>query len=112
VIYPDKFTGSYGTPGNLGDVQGTGDQVYQISTSEGIAVASIQKADGTSETLTVEVYKDGTLVTQKSTVTPRGIVEIQADLKPVPTPTKVPIPVATTGTSGTSNSTVNASATN
>jgi hypothetical protein len=112
VIYTNKFAGSYGTPGNLGDVTGTGDQYYQVPTSEGIVVANIQKVDGSSDKLTVEVYKDGNQVTQKSTVTPKGIVEVQVDLKPAPTPTptptqtKVPIPIKTT-----SIETTNASAT-
>jgi hypothetical protein len=116
VSYANKFTGAYGTAGNIGDVEGTGDQFYQIPTSEGIVVANIQKIDGSSDKLTVEVYKDGNLVTQKSTVTPKGIVEVQVDLKPAPTPTpsptptKAPIPVTTTG-SEAANSTVNASAT-
>jgi hypothetical protein len=111
IVYDNKFTGSYGTPGDLADVADTGSQFYQIPTSIGIVVANIQKADGSSDTLTVEVYKDGTLVTQKSTSTPNGIVEIQADLKPAapaptPTPTKIPVPTATPGTSGTANSSV------
>jgi len=116
VIYANKFTGAYGTAGNVGDVEGAGDQFYRISTSEGIVVANIQKIDGSSDKLTVEIYKDGNLVTQKYTVTPKGIVEVQVDLKPAPTPTpsptptKAPIPVTTTG-SGAANSTVNATAT-
>jgi len=109
VIYADKFTGSVGTPGNQADVADTGDKFYQIPTSEGIVVATVQKADGSSDNLTVGVYKDGNLVMQKSTVTPNGIVEVQADLKPAPTPTptptptKIPVPVTTAGSSGTPN---------
>jgi hypothetical protein len=110
VIYPDKFTGFVGTPGNQADVADTGDKFYQIPTSVGIVVASIQKADGSSDLLTVDVYKDGNLVMQKSTVTPNGVVEVQADLKPAltptptPTPTKIPVPATTSGLSGTVNS--------
>ncbi|MGA2918505.1 zinc-ribbon domain-containing protein [Methanoregula sp.] len=111
VIYTNGFSGTVGTPGNQADVEGTGDQFYQVPTSEGIVVASIQKVDGSSDKLTVEVYKNGNLVMQKSTVTPKGIVEVQADLKPAPTPTpsptptKAPIPVATTDTANTSATT-------
>jgi hypothetical protein len=112
VIYTNKFTGSVGMPGNMLDIEGTHDQFYQIPTSEGIVVANVQKLDGSSDKLTVEVYKDGNQETQKSTVIPKGIIEVQIDLKPAPTPTptptqtKVPIPVKTT-----SAATVNASTT-
>ena len=110
VIYADKFTGSVGTPANQADVADTGDKFYQIPTSVGIVVASIQKSDGSSDLLTVDVYKDGNLVMQKSTVTPNGVVEVQADLKPAPTPsptptpTKIPVPTSTLGASETVNS--------
>ena len=103
-MYADTFAGSVGTPGSLADVGGTGDQFYQVATSEGTVVASIQKTDGSSDSLLVEVYKDGSLVMQRSTNTPKGTVDIQIDLKPsptptpTPTPTKIPIPVTTANT--------------
>src|SRR5208337_4838364 len=102
VIYANNFAGSVGTPGSLTEVGGTGDQLYQISTSEGTVIANIQKSDGSAASLLVELYKDGSLVLQKSTDTPEGTVDIQANLKPsptptpTPTPTKIPIPVTTT----------------
>lgn len=102
VVYPHNFAGSVGTPGSLTEVGGTGDQVYQISTSVGTVIANIQKSDGSADSLLVELYKDGSLVLQKSTNTPEGTVDIQANLKPSPTPTptptltKIPIPVTTT----------------
>jgi hypothetical protein len=115
VQYAGQYTGSVGTPGFESDISGSGEKYFQISTSQGIVVASIQKVDGSSDMLTVEVYKDGEKVVEKSTVTPKGVVEVQADLKPAPTPTptptptKVPIPVANATVS--SNMTVNATAT-
>jgi hypothetical protein len=115
VQYANQYTGSVGTPGFESDISGSGEKYFQIPTSEGIVVASIQKVDGSSDKLTVEVYKDGEKVTEKSTVTPKGVVEVQADLKPAPTPkptptpTKVPIPVENATVS--SNTTVNATKT-
>ena len=58
-------------------------------------MASVQKVDGSSDPLLVEVYKDGSLVMQKSTIIPKGDVEIQTNLKPSPTPTKIPVPETT-----------------
>ncbi|MGA2121850.1 MAG: zinc-ribbon domain-containing protein [Methanoregula sp.] len=115
VLYDNQFTGSVGTPGAESDVSGSGEKYIPVATSEGIVVATIQKVDGSSDKLTVEVYKNGEKVTEKSTGTPKGIVEIQADLKPAPTPTptptptKVPIPVENATVS--SNTTVNATVT-
>ncbi len=115
MLYDNQFTGSVGTPGLESDVSGSGEKYFQIPTSEGIVVASIQKADGSSDKLTVEVYKDGQLVAEQSTVTPKGDVEVQVNLKPAPTPTptptptEVPLPVETTAV--LLNSTVNATAT-
>jgi hypothetical protein len=88
-----------GTPGSLTEIGGSGDQLYQISTSQGTVVASIQKSDGSADSLLVELYKDGSLVLQRSTDTPEGTVDIQANLKPSPTPTKIPIPVTTVNAS-------------
>jgi len=85
VTYLGNFTGAVGTPNRLSDVTSTGDQLYQIPTSEGPVVASIQKADGSDGQLTVEIYKDGTLVKQTTTIAPKGIIEIQMSLKPAVT---------------------------
>jgi hypothetical protein len=70
--------------------------------------------DGSGDKLLVEIYKDGTLVGEKSTVVPKGVVDMLVNLKPsptptpMPTPTKIPIPVKTTAAA---NATVNATET-
>ena len=115
VIYDKPYTGSAGLPGNQADISGSGEKFYQIPTSEGIVVASIQKSDGSSDKLTVEVYKNGAMVAQTSTVTPKGIAEVQVDLKPpttapTPVPTTIPVPV-TTAAAEAANATANATAT-
>ena len=89
VSYLGNFTGSVGTPNRMSDIANTGDQLYQIPTSEGPVVASIQKVDGSDGELTVAVYKDGTLVKQTTTIAPKGIIEIQMSLKPSGTPAAV-----------------------
>jgi hypothetical protein len=71
----------------MSDIASTGDQLYQIPTSEGPVVASIQKVDGSDGELTVAVYKNGNLVKQTTTIAPKGMIEIQMSLKPSVTPT-------------------------
>jgi hypothetical protein len=81
VMYPGTYTGLVGTPGNQKEVTDTGDHVYSISTADGIVAVSLQKMDGSADKIIAEVYKNGIMVKTSSTVTPRGIVEIQFDLK-------------------------------
>jgi hypothetical protein len=81
VSYPGTFTGSIGTPGDQREVTDTGDRFYQISTTNGTVAVSVQKVEGTADKLVIEVYKNGAMVKQDSTVAPQGSVEIQFDLK-------------------------------
>ena len=93
VTYSGKYTGSVGTPNYQRDISDTGDHFYQISTSQGPVAVSVQKYEGSSETLSVDVYKDGVLVSHESTSAPKGVVEYQADLTTA-TPTETPAPAA------------------
>ena len=79
--YPGNYIGLIGTPGNQIEVTGTGDKFYPISTSDGIVAAVLQKKDGSGDKIILEVYKNGVMLKQESSVTPKGIVEIQLDLK-------------------------------
>ena len=82
--YPGNYIGLIGTPGNQLEVSGTGDKFYPISTSEGIVAAVLQKKDGSGDKIILEVYKNGVMLKRESSVTPKGIVEIQLDLKTLP----------------------------
>ena len=82
--YPGNYIGLIGTPGNQLEVSGTGDKFYPISTSDGIVAAVLQKKDGSGDKIILEVYKNGVMLKRESSVTPKGIVEIQLDLKTVP----------------------------
>jgi hypothetical protein len=109
INYPGIYSATFGTPGAESTRTDTGEHVYQVFTSTGIVVASVQKVDASGQEIQVEVYKDGNVVAEKSTSSPKGIVEIQVDLKPTPTPTTLaPVPVSTTTTPAASS--VNATA--
>ena len=84
VSYPGTFTGSIGTPGDMRVVTNSGDLYYQISTINGTVAVSLQKKDGSADELKIELYKNGAMVKRDSTVAPKGIVEIQFNLKIIP----------------------------
>jgi hypothetical protein len=88
-----KYSGSVGTPGRMRDVEDTGEHFYQISTSTGPVSVSIQKTDGTSTLLVIDVYKDGSLIKHAQTTAPKGLLEFEAALA---TETTGPSTAATT----------------
>ena len=83
VSYSGKYSGSVGTPGRLREITELGGPFYQISTVDGPVVVSIQKDDGSSAQMAVDVYKDGTLMKHTVTNAPNGMVEFQASVKTV-----------------------------
>jgi hypothetical protein len=105
VSYSNKYTGSIGTPGRLKDVADSGDHFYQISTSDGPVVASIEKTDGSSAELAVDVYKNGVLMKHSATTAPIGIVEIEAILTVPTTPVPPTATVTTVNTTPSANTT-------
>jgi hypothetical protein len=90
IMYPGKYAGSVGTPGRLKEIENSGEHLYQIPTSEGPVVVSIQKDDGSLSELAVEVYKDGVLIKHAATIAPRGLIEIQTLLQ-LATETTIPV---------------------
>ncbi len=87
ITYAYKYTGSVGTPGRLRDISDTGSHLYQISTSDGPVVVSVQKDDGSAAELAVDVYKNGVLMKHAQTISPKGIIEMQTVLVPETTAT-------------------------
>jgi hypothetical protein len=83
VTYPGTYTGSIGMPNDLHASTDSGDRFYQISTTNGTVAVSLMKTDGSSDKLNVEIYKNGVLVKQASTIAPKGELEFQFDLKTV-----------------------------
>ncbi|MDD1684986.1 MAG: hypothetical protein LUQ19_03745 [Methanoregula sp.] len=88
VTYPNKYSGTVGTPGRLRDVSDSGEHLYQIPTTQGPVVATIRKYDGSTTPLVIDIYKDGVLVKHVSTTAPMGTLEVQTGLlNPVTTTT-------------------------
>ncbi len=80
ILYPGNFVGYVGTRGFIIQVNNTVEQFIQLPASTGIISGSIGKQDGTSDNLTVAIYKDGTLVFSKNTRKPLDIIDFQYTL--------------------------------
>jgi hypothetical protein len=76
VFYSGNFMGSIRANGLITNVNSTGDQFYQFPLASGTVDGSIGKQDGTADTLIIEVYKAGKLISQSYTATPWGIADI------------------------------------
>ena len=76
VVYPGQYSGSISGNGLAREVNSSGARVYQVPLSSGTIDAYIEKGDASVRDMTVQVYKDGTLVTSGSTSRPQGMVEI------------------------------------
>jgi hypothetical protein len=87
VTTTGKYSGSVGTPGRLREISDSEGPFYQISTSDGPVVVNLQKSDGTSAVLAVDVYKDGALMKHVQTSAPKGQIEFQALLAAAAPPT-------------------------
>jgi hypothetical protein len=79
VTYNGTYAGSIGNPGDLLLISGTGDQFYSIRDSSSLVQATLQKQDLTGNTLTVGVYTNGTLVTNRTVRAPHGTISILVD---------------------------------
>jgi hypothetical protein len=62
-------------------VSGTGDQFYKVQNSDDLVQASFQKQEYTGDTLTVEIYNQGKLITHRTVTAPRGTIDFIIDAK-------------------------------
>lgn len=76
VQYPGNFYGNIGARGRNIEVNSTGMQWYQLPVVDTTIDGTITKRDGSSDKLLVEIYKDGKLISRKSTKSPYGSIEL------------------------------------
>jgi hypothetical protein len=86
VRYDGAFTGSVGAPGRFRSVTGSGDQFYQIPAKDELVSATIQKGDNSGNPLTVDFYNDGVMVRTATITKPKGILDLDMDLKTIAIP--------------------------
>ena len=80
-IVSGTYIGLIGSTGNQTEVTDTGDRLYQIPVTERTVAAALQKTDSSGDQIILEVYKNGVMLKRESSISPKGIVEIQLDLK-------------------------------
>ena len=80
IQYPGNFIGTVGVRGNFRQLNSTYEQWIPISATEGMIEGSIEKMDGSTDNLIVEIYKDGAQVYSKSTRTPQGVLDLHFTL--------------------------------
>ncbi len=76
VEYPGNFYGNIGARGRNIEVNSTGIQWYQLPVVNATIDGIITKRDGSSDKMLVEIYKDGKLISRKSTKSPYGAIEL------------------------------------
>jgi hypothetical protein len=76
VQYPGNFYGNIGARGRNIEVNSSGIQWYQLPVVNTTIDGIITKRDGSSDKMLVEIYKDGKLISRKSTKSPYGSIEL------------------------------------
>lgn len=80
VNYIGGFKGTYGLSSELQSMTGSGDRVYEILNATGPVQANFDKTDSSvRHPITVEIYKEGKLLTQGTTSAAYGKVALAAD---------------------------------
>jgi hypothetical protein len=75
------FVGSYGNPGSLQLVSGSGSEFYRIQDPASLVQATFQKQAYTGDPLTINIYRNGTLITHRTITAPRGTIDLIIDAK-------------------------------
>jgi hypothetical protein len=86
VIYDGNFAGTVGAPGRFKDITGSGDRFFQIPAKNEYVSATVQKGDNSGNPLTVEIYNDGVIVQTGTLTKPKGILNLNVDLKTIANP--------------------------
>ena len=79
VDYIGGWKGTYGMPDNPERVTNSGDRIYEVEDANGTVTASFWKLDGSSHDITVDIYKDGTLLSHGVTSARFGMVTLSVD---------------------------------
>jgi hypothetical protein len=79
VTYPHDFYGRLGNPGSLREVAGSGDRLYQMSSDERLVQVQMYKTDNSGDILSVDIYRNGKLMTHRTTSSPKGLIDLLID---------------------------------
>jgi hypothetical protein len=78
ITYYGAWSGAYYNDGTPVSVNGTGSTIITVNNPGSNVSTSIQKRDGTTEKLKVEILKNGNELTEGSTSAAYGVIEISA----------------------------------
>jgi hypothetical protein len=76
IIYSGSWSGSYGDESGQQSIDGTGDKIITLSGNPNIVSVVMQKQDGGSGTLTVEILENGKVLETRSTSAEYGVVSV------------------------------------
>jgi hypothetical protein len=102
VGYPRNYYGWVGNTGSMRGVTGSGDQIYKIPESDSIVQVQIHKEDNSGDTLTVEVYRDGDVMSHRTVSIPMGSIELLIDAKTGNPPGMIPVVTPSNNQTGSS----------
>jgi hypothetical protein len=80
VIYSGKWQGAMGDAGNMKSIAGTGTMTYDIQNPKYAISLNAQKMDDSSQQLTVQILKGGTVIKSEFTDAPYGVAQIVASI--------------------------------
>ncbi|MDD1698320.1 MAG: hypothetical protein LUQ36_08150 [Methanoregula sp.] len=100
VRYPHSYYGWVGNTGSIRGVTGSGDQIFRIPEIEGIVQVQMYKQDNSGDTLSVEIYRDGKVISLRNVSTPMGSLELLIDAKTGLPPAMTPVVTPTSNQTG------------
>ena len=80
VSYPGNFSGTVGAEGWMIEVNGSGTQLYHLPVNDTVIEGTVDKLDGSGDTLDIGIYNGGTLVSESTTAKPWGSVDLTLPL--------------------------------
>jgi len=82
VSYPGNFSGAVGAQGWMIGVNGSGTQLYHLPVHDAVIEGTVDKLDGSGNTLDIGIYNGGTLVSESTTAKPWGSVDLTVPIGP------------------------------
>jgi hypothetical protein len=95
VGYTGNFYGWLGIPGSLRGVNSSGSILYRIPEAAEIIQVNMYKTDNSGNPLSVEIFRDGRVLTDRTVSVPMGFIELLIDAK-TGNPPGITLPVTPT----------------
>lgn len=78
IIYGGEWSGAAGDASSINSISGSGDETIDLADDARIISANAQKQDASSDTLTIQILKDGKVVKEASTSAEYGVAQVAA----------------------------------